>query len=272
MKLRMTDALRFMCDQYGMDYAAVVDDVERACFAAASTCSLQAQAYCMETTDASHRFQIIGIDVMFDASNGPPRAVVLEVNAHPSLRIDHEFEVQPGVFEQLPSEIDSAIKVPLVRDTLTAAHERLTKGKSPEQACDGLCIKLLQYGEEETFPVLNEFHSLLHVYKRLCCRKPFMSSSQFARLIRTLPSTADIPTPNIDLLFIKATHNDLYCFASSDRGSSRAPPEKRMMRFWEFVGAILLICRSKLTTKIDAESLSAQFTIIVGQALSSAVV
>uniref|UniRef100_A0A8C4VZ88 Tubulin tyrosine ligase like 11 n=3 Tax=Gopherus evgoodei TaxID=1825980 RepID=A0A8C4VZ88_9SAUR len=44
--------------------------------------------------------------------------VLLEVNANPSMRIEHEQELSPGVFENVPSPVDEEIKVAVIRDTL----------------------------------------------------------------------------------------------------------------------------------------------------------
>ncbi|CAJ0954184.1 unnamed protein product, partial [Mesorhabditis belari] len=63
-------------------------------------------------------FQIIGFDVMIRA-NGDP--VLLEVNAAPSLTIDHQISPDELLYEEpqkVRSIVDEVIKVPLVRDTL----------------------------------------------------------------------------------------------------------------------------------------------------------
>ena len=44
--------------------------------------------------------------------------MLLEINASPSLRIDSEVEVAPGVPEYVPSPKDEEAKIPLIRDTL----------------------------------------------------------------------------------------------------------------------------------------------------------
>ena len=46
------------------------------------------------------------------------RPMLLEVNASPSMRIDYEKEVAPGISEKLHSPVDEEIKRPLIRDTL----------------------------------------------------------------------------------------------------------------------------------------------------------
>ena len=46
------------------------------------------------------------------------KPMLLEINASPSLRIDSEVEVAPGVMEYLPSPKDEEVKIPLIRDTM----------------------------------------------------------------------------------------------------------------------------------------------------------
>ena len=57
--------------------------------------------------------QLLGIDVLIDRKLRPH---LLEVNAHPSLRIDFEQPVKPGVV---------AIKLPVVRDSLKIIAAKL---------------------------------------------------------------------------------------------------------------------------------------------------
>ena len=69
-------------------------------------------------TDSIHdifTLQVLGFDVLLDSKLHPH---LLEVNAFPSLRVDAEKTVRPGVVEYLPSTVDMDIKLPVVRDTL----------------------------------------------------------------------------------------------------------------------------------------------------------
>ncbi|KAL2099888.1 hypothetical protein ACEWY4_004282 [Coilia grayii] len=60
-------------------------------------------------------FQILGFDILLMKNLKP---VLLEVNSNPSMRIEHEQEVSPGVFEYVPSLVDEEVKVGVIRDTL----------------------------------------------------------------------------------------------------------------------------------------------------------
>ena len=67
--------------------------------------------HCFELT----AIQVVGIDVLIDRKLRPH---LLEVNAHPSLRVDFEQPIKPGVVEYVPSPVDMAIKLPVVKDSL----------------------------------------------------------------------------------------------------------------------------------------------------------
>ncbi|XP_048368722.1 LOW QUALITY PROTEIN: tubulin polyglutamylase TTLL11 [Sphaerodactylus townsendi] len=60
-------------------------------------------------------FQILGFDILLMKNLKP---ILLEVNANPSMRIEHEKELSPGVFEYVPSPVDEEVKVAVIRDTL----------------------------------------------------------------------------------------------------------------------------------------------------------
>uniref|UniRef100_UPI00398F7714 tubulin polyglutamylase TTLL11 isoform X1 n=2 Tax=Pristiophorus japonicus TaxID=55135 RepID=UPI00398F7714 len=69
-------------------------------------------------------FQILGFDILLMKNMKP---VLLEVNANPSMRIEHEQEVSPGVFEYVSSPVDEEIKVAIIRDTLRLVDPALKK-------------------------------------------------------------------------------------------------------------------------------------------------
>ena len=64
--------------------------------------------------------QILGFDIILTEDGRP---FLLEVNANPSLRIDYENEIAPGIAEYIFSPVDEEIKKPLVMDTLLLMAE-----------------------------------------------------------------------------------------------------------------------------------------------------
>ncbi|KAG7477259.1 hypothetical protein MATL_G00092250 [Megalops atlanticus] len=73
-------------------------------------------------------FQILGFDILLMKNLKP---VLLEVNANPSMRIEHEQEVSPGVFEYVPSPVDEEVKVGVIRDTLRLVDPGQRKPSHP---------------------------------------------------------------------------------------------------------------------------------------------
>ncbi|XP_061658218.1 tubulin polyglutamylase TTLL11 isoform X1 [Syngnathoides biaculeatus] len=74
-------------------------------------------------------FQILGFDILLMKNLKP---VLLEVNSNPSMRIEHEQEVAPGVFECVPSPVDEEVKVAVIRDTLRLVDPALSKASSSQ--------------------------------------------------------------------------------------------------------------------------------------------
>ena len=60
-------------------------------------------------------FKILGFDIIVTNQMKP---VLLEVNSSPSMRLDFDHEISPGVYEVLPSPVDEEIKIPLIKDVL----------------------------------------------------------------------------------------------------------------------------------------------------------
>ncbi|KAM3911040.1 tubulin polyglutamylase TTLL11 [Leptodactylus fuscus] len=66
-------------------------------------------------------FQILGFDILLTKNLQP---VLLEVNANPSMKIEHEQELRPGVYENVPSLVDEEVKIAIIRDTLRLVDPR----------------------------------------------------------------------------------------------------------------------------------------------------
>ncbi|XP_052580143.1 tubulin polyglutamylase TTLL11 isoform X4 [Peromyscus californicus insignis] len=83
-------------------------------------------------------FQILGFDILLMKSLKP---MLLEVNANPSMRIEHEYELSPGVFENIPSLVDEEVKVAVIRDTLRLMDplkkKKETQSQHPEKPITG---------------------------------------------------------------------------------------------------------------------------------------
>ncbi|OCT65343.1 hypothetical protein XELAEV_180415821mg, partial [Xenopus laevis] len=69
-------------------------------------------------------FQILGFDILLVKNLKP---VLLEVNANPSMKIDHEQELLPGVYEHVQSLVDEEVKIPIIRDTLRLVDPARTR-------------------------------------------------------------------------------------------------------------------------------------------------
>ncbi|XP_068067017.1 tubulin polyglutamylase TTLL11 isoform X3 [Anomalospiza imberbis] len=74
-------------------------------------------------------FQILGFDILLMKDLKP---MLLEVNANPSMRIEHEQELSPGVFEHVPSPVDEKVKVAVIRDTLRLMDPQKKKRKDTQ--------------------------------------------------------------------------------------------------------------------------------------------
>ncbi|EPQ15765.1 Tubulin polyglutamylase TTLL11, partial [Myotis brandtii] len=83
-------------------------------------------------------FQILGFDILLMKNLKP---ILLEVNANPSMRIEHEQELSPGVFENVPSLVDEEVKVAVIRDTLRLMDPLRKKRENQESLSLGLNIQ-----------------------------------------------------------------------------------------------------------------------------------
>ncbi|XP_051519551.1 tubulin polyglutamylase TTLL11 isoform X2 [Myxocyprinus asiaticus] len=126
-------------------------------------------------------FQILGFDILLMKNLKP---VLLEVNANPSMRIEHEQEVSPGVFEYVPSPVDEEVKVGVIRDTLRLMDPAQRKqhvttntgGSSSEEAIvvkaetfdkEGLAESLPSLCLKEVFPKYTKQFNYLRVVEHI---------------------------------------------------------------------------------------------------------
>ncbi|XP_063140923.1 tubulin polyglutamylase TTLL11 isoform X4 [Rattus norvegicus] len=77
--------------------------------------------------------KILGFDILLMKNLKP---MLLEVNANPSMRIEHEYELSPGVFENIPSLVDEEVKVAVIRDTLRLMDPMKKKREIQSQQMD----------------------------------------------------------------------------------------------------------------------------------------
>ncbi|NWS36256.1 TTL11 polyglutamylase, partial [Polioptila caerulea] len=101
-------------------------------------------------------FQILGFDILLMKNLKP---MLLEVNANPSMRIEHEQELSPGVFENVPSPVDEEVKVAVIRDTLRLV-DPLKKKRKDTQLIDDYS------------------YFSLHHCKKCCFSEPSMKDKQ----------------------------------------------------------------------------------------------
>lgn len=76
-------------------------------------------------------FQILGFDILLMKNLKP---MLLEVNANPSMKIEHEQEMFPGIYENVPSLVDEEVKIAVIRDTLRLVdpgRRRSSQHRSP---------------------------------------------------------------------------------------------------------------------------------------------
>ncbi|MCI4394512.1 hypothetical protein PGIGA_G00169720 [Pangasianodon gigas] len=128
-------------------------------------------------------FQILGFDILLMKNLKP---VLLEVNANPSMRIEHEQEVSPGVFEYVPSPVDEEVKVGVIRDTLRLMDPAQRKpptsnllGKTPEEAI------IVEAGSDEKAELVESLPSL-------CLKQVFPKYMKQFNYLRILERIADI--------------------------------------------------------------------------------
>ncbi|CAJ1070249.1 tubulin polyglutamylase TTLL11 isoform X1 [Xyrichtys novacula] len=172
-------------------------------------------------------FQILGFDILLMKNLKP---VLLEVNSNPSMRIEHEQEMSPGVFEYVPSPVDEEVKVGVIRDTLrlmdpglkkpASSQPRAERGeeipmeaetpaRSPDDgALPSLCLKQVYPKYTKQFNCLRLVERTAALFIRFLGVKGNMrlGPTAFRTFIRTCKlSNSNFTMASVDILYIDIT-------------------------------------------------------------------
>ncbi|KAM6048130.1 tubulin polyglutamylase TTLL11 isoform 2-T2 [Chlamydotis macqueenii] len=182
-------------------------------------------------------FQILGFDILLMKNLKP---ILLEVNANPSMRIEHEQELSPGVFENVPSPVDEEVKVAVIRDTLRLvdpqkkkikdvqcqalehvpeAHEELLDAgsadrpeydtsRSPEPGLPSLCLKQVFPKYSKQFNYLRLVDKVAVLFIRFLGVKGTtkLGPTGFRTFIRNCKlSNSNFSMASVDILYIDIT-------------------------------------------------------------------
>ncbi|XP_044031368.1 tubulin polyglutamylase TTLL11 isoform X2 [Siniperca chuatsi] len=177
-------------------------------------------------------FQILGFDILLMKNLKP---VLLEVNSNPSMRIEHEQEVAPGVFEYVPSPVDEEVKVGVIRDTLRLmdpGHKKPSiqssqpraggfehgeeipmeaetqERSSDEGALPSLCLKQVYPKYTKQFNYLRLVERIAALFIRFLGVKGNMrlGPTAFRTFIRTCKlSNSNFTMASVDILYIDIT-------------------------------------------------------------------
>lgn len=171
-------------------------------------------------------FQILGFDILLMKNLKP---ILLEVNSNPSMRIEHEQEVAPGVFEYVPSPVDEEVKVNVIRDTLRLMDPRCKNQvlprpgaepcedvpveadpqvNSPEDTLPSLCLKQVYPKYAKQFNHLRLVERIAALFIRFLGVKGNMrlGPTAFRTFIRSCKlSTNSFTMASVDILYIDIT-------------------------------------------------------------------
>ncbi|XP_053341568.1 tubulin polyglutamylase TTLL11 isoform X1 [Clarias gariepinus] len=167
-------------------------------------------------------FQILGFDILLMKNLRP---VLLEVNANPSMRIEHEQEVSPGVFEYVPSPVDEEVKVGVIRDTLrlmdpaqrkppTTNQEAIIEDAGSDEKAElveplpSLCLKQVFPKYMKQFNYLRILERIADIFLRFLGVKGTMKlgPTSFRTFIRNCKlSSNSFTMASVDILYIDIT-------------------------------------------------------------------
>ncbi|NWZ68101.1 TTL11 polyglutamylase, partial [Acrocephalus arundinaceus] len=147
-------------------------------------------------------FQILGFDILLMKNLKP---ILLEVNANPSMRIEHEQELSPGVYENVPSPVDEEVKVAVIRDTLRLVDPQKKKKKDTHLIFPHL------HGVLIFFPP--SYHVMYNIGKKIQAEQDqfiipyislnFSNTSPSVEVSEELPDTAPGPEAALPSLCLK---------------------------------------------------------------------
>ncbi|KAA0717160.1 Tubulin polyglutamylase TTLL11 [Triplophysa tibetana] len=184
-------------------------------------------------------FQILGFDILLMKNLKP---ILLEVNSNPSMRIEHEQEVSPGVFEYVPSLVDEEVKVGVIRDTLRLMDPAQRKQYgvtnfgvgSPEDAIvvdaerdekEGLADSLPSLCLKQVFPKYTKQFNYLRVVERIATiflrflgvkGTMRLGPTGFRTFIRNCKlSNSSFSMASADILYIDITQRECFAFIVS---------------------------------------------------------
>ncbi|KAK2535267.1 Ttll11 [Columba livia] len=166
-------------------------------------------------------FQILGFDILLMKNLKP---MLLEVNANPSMRIEHEQELSPGVFENVPSAVDEEVKVAVIRDTLRLVDPHKKKRRDvqcqapergPEEplpaspaALPSLCLKQVFPKYAKQFSYLRLLDRVAALFIRFLGVKGTtkLGPTGFRTFIRNCKlSNSNFSMASVDILYIDIT-------------------------------------------------------------------
>ncbi|XP_062515141.1 tubulin polyglutamylase TTLL11-like isoform X2 [Corticium candelabrum] len=148
-------------------------------------------------------FQVLGFDVLITDDLKP---ILLEVNANPSLRIDYEKEISPGVHKTIPSPLDAQIKKPVVLNALQLARQlKRDSHGGLTVADDSTCVELLPATADEYAGLdLLEYCQKLFTHFVGVRKITKMGSSAFRTFVRKCQlSSESITGASTDILYIE---------------------------------------------------------------------